>query len=121
VLRAIVPTRRVLTVALAAMLVIHIRDGHRPDLADLNAAKRECGRPETRIGDCGPMGRILIRGEPGHDIIPKLAPISGEWIAREGRHAGNAQAVAAYQSPYSTTLYDRTGDETTRRVEGITI
>lgn len=79
--RAIEPTRRVLAAArIAGMLVIHTREGHRPDLADLPAAKLERGRLETRIGDSGPMGRILVRGEPGHDIIPELAPIEGEPV-----------------------------------------
>jgi len=79
--RAIEPTRRVLAAARARrMLVIHTREGHRPDLADLPAAKRERGRFATRIGDLGPMGRILVRGEPGHDIIPELAPVAGEPV-----------------------------------------
>jgi biuret amidohydrolase len=79
--RAIEPTRRVLAAARArSMLVIHTREGHRPDLLDLPAAKRERGRLDTRIGDEGPMGRILVRGERGHDIIPELAPIAGEPV-----------------------------------------
>ncbi|HXP04479.1 MAG TPA: cysteine hydrolase [Stellaceae bacterium] len=79
--RAIEPTRRVLVAARQhRMLVIHTREGHRPDLADLPPAKRERGRFATRIGDAGPMGRILVRGEPGHDIIPELAPIAGEPV-----------------------------------------
>jgi nicotinamidase-related amidase len=79
--RAIGPTRRMLDVARAVdMLVIHTREGHRPDLADLPLSKRERGRLDLRIGDRGPMGRILVRGEPGHDIIPELAPIAGEPV-----------------------------------------
>jgi biuret amidohydrolase len=79
--RAIEPIRRVLAAARERhMLVIHTREGHRPDLADLPLAKRERGRFPTRIGDLGPMGRILVRGEPGHDIIPELAPIAGEPV-----------------------------------------
>ena len=79
--RAIEPTRRVLAAARAAgMPVFHTREGHRPDLADLSAAKRARGRLDTRIGDPGPMGRILVRGEPGHDIVPELTPIAGEPI-----------------------------------------
>jgi nicotinamidase-related amidase len=79
--RAIEPTGRVLAAARAAgMLVIHTREGHRPDLADLPAAKLQRGRLDTRIGDRGPMGRILVRGEPGHDIIPELAPAAGEPV-----------------------------------------
>ena len=62
------------------MLVIHTREGHRPDLADAPPAKVERGAPSKRIGDEGPMGRILIRGEKGHDLIPALAPIAGEPV-----------------------------------------
>ncbi|GAB4061828.1 cysteine hydrolase [Uliginosibacterium sediminicola] len=62
------------------MLVIHTREGHRPDLADAPRAKIERGAPSKRIGDSGPMGRILIRGEPGQDIIPELYPLPGEPV-----------------------------------------
>lgn len=62
------------------MLIIHTREGHRPDLSDAPKAKVERGAPSMRIGDEGPMGRILIRGEPGHDIIPELYPKAGEPI-----------------------------------------
>lgn len=62
------------------MLVIHTREGHRPDLADAPPLKVERGDPKTRIGAPGPMGRILVRGEPGHDIIPELYPIAGEPV-----------------------------------------
>ena len=60
------------------MLVIHTREGHLPDLSDAPPAKVERGAPSLRIGDPGPMGRILIRGEAGHDIIPELYPLDGE-------------------------------------------
>jgi biuret amidohydrolase len=62
------------------MLVIHTREGHRPDMADAPPAKVERGAPSARIGAPGPMGRILIRGEAGHDIIPELAPAEGEPV-----------------------------------------
>src|SRR6185503_20048248 len=62
------------------MLVVHTREGHRPDMADAPPAKVERGTPSARIGAPGPMGRILIRGEAGHDIIPELAPAEGEPI-----------------------------------------
>src|SRR5436190_1593929 len=62
------------------MLVVHTREGHRPDLSDAPKAKIERGSPTTRIGAAGPMGRILIRGEAGHDIIPALYPIAGEPV-----------------------------------------
>ena len=62
------------------MLVIHTREGHLPDLSDAPPAKVERGAPSLRIGDPGPMGRILIRGEAGHDIIPELYPLDGEIV-----------------------------------------
>jgi biuret amidohydrolase len=62
------------------MLIIHTREGHRPDLSDAPKAKVERGAPSMRIGAEGPMGRILIRGEPGHDIIPELYPKAGEPV-----------------------------------------
>jgi nicotinamidase-related amidase len=64
----------------AGMLVVHTREGHLPDLSDAPPAKVERGAPSLRIGDPGPMGRILIRGEAGHDIIPELYPIDGEIV-----------------------------------------
>jgi biuret amidohydrolase len=79
--RAIAPTQRVLAGArTAGLFVVHTREGHRPDLADLPPSKRARGRFAVGIGDRGPMGRILVRGEPGHDIIPELAPIAGEPV-----------------------------------------
>jgi biuret amidohydrolase len=60
--------------------VIHTREGHRPDLADLPETKRARGRGQRGIGDAGPMGRILIRGEAGHDIIAELYPQPGEPV-----------------------------------------
>jgi nicotinamidase-related amidase len=78
---AISPIAAVLAAARGAgVLVIHTREGHRPDLSDLAGAKHRRGRFATRIGDTGPMGRILIRGEPGHGIIPELAPAPGEPV-----------------------------------------
>ena len=62
------------------MLIIHTREGHRPDMSDAPRAKVERGAPSMRIGAPGPMGRILIRGEPGQDIIPELYPIPGEPV-----------------------------------------
>jgi len=75
------PLQEVLAAARAAgMLIIHTREGHRPDLSDLPPAKHRRGKPSLRIGDPGPYGRILIRGEYGHDIIDELAPIEGETV-----------------------------------------
>jgi biuret amidohydrolase len=62
------------------LLVIHTREGHRPDLTDAPPLKVQRGDPKMRIGAPGPMGRILVRGEPGHDIIPELYPIAGEPV-----------------------------------------
>jgi biuret amidohydrolase len=78
---AVAPCRDVLTTARrAGLLVIHTREGHRPDLSDAPPLKLERGDPALRIGAPGPMGRILVRGEPGHDIIPELYPIAGEPV-----------------------------------------
>ena len=77
---AIAPCKAVLDAARrAGLLVVHTREGHRPDLADLHPAKRTRGG-KTFIGTDGPMGRILVRGEKGHDFIPELYPIEGEPI-----------------------------------------
>ncbi len=62
------------------VLVIHTREGHRPDMTDAPLAKVQRGSPSMRIGDTGPMGRILIRGEPGHDIVDELRPVPGEPV-----------------------------------------
>jgi nicotinamidase-related amidase len=81
-LRAIIPTtaRLIGGFRAAGLPVIHTRECHLPDLTDLPAAKRDRGSPTLRIGDAGPMGRILIAGEPGADIIPELAPLPGEPV-----------------------------------------
>ncbi len=79
--RAIAPSQRLLAAwRTAGLPAIHTREGHRADLSDLPPSKYERGRGETRIGDAGPMGRILVRGEPGHAIIPELAPAPGEPV-----------------------------------------
>jgi len=78
---AVRPIAGLLEVARARkMLTIHTREGHRPDLSDAPKAKVERGTPTTRIGTKGPMGRILVRGESGHDIIAELYPREGEPI-----------------------------------------
>jgi len=79
--QAVAPTRRVLEAArTAGVLVIHTREGHRPDLSDCPPAKLARGHLDTGIGDAGPMGRILVRGEYGHDIVDDLKPLPGEPV-----------------------------------------
>src|ERR1700761_9073013 len=79
-LAAVEPAGRALAKARqAGMLVIHTREGHRPDLSDCPPAKLTRG-DKTFIGTEGPMGRILVRGEPGHDIIHQLYPVGGEPV-----------------------------------------
>src|SRR6201990_1845482 len=79
--RTIEPNIKLLTAWRAAGLqVIHTREGHRDDLLDLPPAKKIRGRSPTTIGDAGPMGRILVRGQSGHDIIPELYPKFGEAV-----------------------------------------
>jgi nicotinamidase-related amidase len=78
---AIEPNRRLLAAWRSKKLpVIHTREGHRPDLTDLPPAKKIRGHGKTTIGDPGPMGRILVRGEAGHDIIPELYPLPSEPV-----------------------------------------
>jgi nicotinamidase-related amidase len=78
---AVGPCKEVLAAARGlGMLVIHTREGHRPDLTDAPPHKVERGDPAMRIGAPGPMGRILVRGEPGHDIIPELYPTKNEPV-----------------------------------------
>lgn len=75
------PCTRILQAARdAGLTVIHTREGHRPDLTDAPPSKLARGGLEVGIGDPGPMGRILVRGEPGHDIIPELAPADDEPV-----------------------------------------
>ena len=79
--KAIKPTQKVLeAVRKKKMLVIHTREGHRPDLSDLPQSKKLRGRLKAGIGDKGPMGRILVRGEYGHDIVDDLKPAPGEPV-----------------------------------------
>jgi biuret amidohydrolase len=78
---AVEPCRSVLAAARrAGLFVVHTREGHEPDLSDAPRSKLERGAPQMRIGDAGPMGRILVRGEPGHAIIDGLAPQDGEPV-----------------------------------------
>jgi nicotinamidase-related amidase len=79
--KVVEPLANVLAAARAlGMTVIHTREGHRPDLSDCPPAKLARGRSATPIGSEGPNGRILIRGEAGHDIVDELAPADGEAV-----------------------------------------
>ena len=79
--RTLGPAGRVLAAARRAGLsVLHTREGHRPDLADLSPSKARRGNPSLRIGDPGPLGRLLVRGEPGHDLVAELSPLPGEPV-----------------------------------------
>jgi len=81
-LRAVIPPLQAALAATreAGITVIHTREGHVPDLSDCPPAKLNRGKPALRIGDPGPKGRILIRGEYGHDIIDELAPADDELV-----------------------------------------
>jgi nicotinamidase-related amidase len=110
---AVGPCRAVLAAARrAGILVIHTREGHRADLSDAPPLKVDRGDPALRIGAPGPMGRILVRGEPGHDIIPELYPAAGEpVIDKPGKGA-------FYQTDLELMLHNRAID--TLLVGGVT-
>ena len=80
--REIIPVMAALIAAFRAhdLPIIHTRQCHKPDLSDCPPAKLRRGRQKLKIGDEGPMGRLLICGEPGSDIVPELAPIAGEIV-----------------------------------------
>jgi len=105
-LQAIVPT----TAALIGLFrengwpVIHTRENHAADLSDCPPAKRERGTPSLRIGDQGSMGRILIRGEAGADIIAELYPIPGEYVVdKPGKGAFYATDLPTILKDLGTT------------------
>lgn len=85
----------------AGLPVIHTMECHRPDLSDLPPAKRDRGSPTLRIGDDGPMGRILIAGEPGTAILPELAPVNGEIVIEKPGKG------AFYATPLGDILKDK--------------
>jgi len=104
-LRRIVPTTaRLIAAARAAGLpVIHTRECHLPDLSDCPPAKRERGSPALRIGDQGAMGRILIAGEPGTEIVADLAPAPGEIVIdKPGKGAFHATPLADHLARLGT-------------------
>ena len=102
-LRKIVPTvgRLIDAFRIAGLPIIHTRECHKPDLSDLPKAKQLRGKPSMRIGDPGPMGRILIAGEPGADIVPELSAKPGEIVLdKPGKGA-------FYGTPLSSILAER--------------
>ncbi|RSM45272.1 cysteine hydrolase [Amycolatopsis balhimycina DSM 5908] len=107
----IAPLQRTLAATRAAgVMVIHTREGHLPDLSDCPPAKLERGRPSMRIGDPGPGGRILIRGEHGHGIIDELAPVDGELVIdKPGKGAFYSTELAAMLSAAGITSLVVTG------------
>jgi biuret amidohydrolase len=90
--RAVEPCANILAVArkLSSFLIMHTREGHRMDMSDVHDHKQRKG---DIIGSPGPMGRILLRGEPGHDIIPELYPIDGEPIIDKPGKVRNVHAL----------------------------
>lgn len=85
-------------------LVVHTREAHNTDLSDCPVAKRMRGNPSLRIGDVGPMGRILVKGEPGNQIIEALAPIAGEIVLdKPGKGAFYATPLQALLSQAQIT------------------
>ena len=95
-LQAIVPTVQAVLSAWrrAGGFVVHTREGHAPDLSDCPPAKRGRGAPTLRIGDQGPMGRVLVIGEPGHAIIRELAPCDDELVIdKPGKGAFHATGL----------------------------
>ena len=105
-IQAIVPTVQKLIEGFRAggLTVIHTKECHRPDLSDCPPAKRNRGNPTLRIGDPGPMGRVLIAGEPGTDIIPQCAPIAGEIIIEKpGKGAFYATSLGSILSEKDIT------------------
>jgi nicotinamidase-related amidase len=102
-LEKIVPTvgRLIEAFRAAKLPIVHTRECHKPDLSDCPPAKRLRGKPSMRIGDPGAMGRILIAGEPGADIVPALAPKPGEIVLdKPGKGA-------FYGTPLSAILAER--------------
>ncbi|UIE36049.1 cysteine hydrolase family protein [Leptodesmis sichuanensis] len=105
-LRAIVPTLKYLLEGCRAMgiPIIHTIECHQPDLSDCPPAKIKRGQGELTIGSEGPMGRILIKGEPGNGIIPELAPLPGEFVIHKpGKGAFYATELATILQEHNIT------------------
>ena len=86
------------------MLVVHTRESHLPDLSDCPPAKRVRGNPGMRIGDSGPMGRILVRGEPGNQILDAVTPLPGEIVIdKPGKGAFYATGLKAMLDQHDIT------------------
>ncbi len=97
-LRKIVPTIASLLAAFRerGLRIVHTRESHAPDLSDCPPAKRLRGSPSLRIGDEGPMGRLLVRGAPGTEIVPELAPRGDELVIdKPGKGAFYATSLQA--------------------------
>ena len=94
---AVEPTRQLLAAwRTLGWPVVHTRESHAPDLSDCPPAKRCRGNPALRIGDPGPMGRLLVRGEPGCEIVPMLEPAAGEVVIdKPGKGAFHATPLGA--------------------------
>lgn len=105
------PNRRLLAAWRACGLpVLHTREGHRPDLSDLHESKKRRGGGPRTIGDVGPMGRILVRGEPGHDLIPELQPFPNEPVVdKPGKGAFYATDLQALLDARGVTQLVVTG------------
>jgi len=94
----------------AGMFVVHTREGHLPDLSDCPPAKLRRGRPSMRIGDPGPNGRILVRGERGHDIVDELYPVDGEPVVdKPGKGAFHATDFGDILAAHGVTRLVVTG------------
>jgi len=105
-LQAIVPTVQHLLALFRTRSwpVIHTREGHSPDLADCPPAKRLRGNPALRIGDQGPMGRLLVRGEAGHELVQSCAALPGEIVIdKPGKGAFYATPLAEILSTLQVT------------------
>ena len=100
--KVVEPLQAVLAAARASdMMIVHTREGHRPDLSDAPPSKLARGNLETGIGDPGPKGRVLVRGEVGHDIVPELAPAEGEVVldkpGKDAFYATDLEAILRAQ------------------------